>query len=35
MINLRRKWYVENYMRVCQAKAYLVRFDEHNNMIRI
>lgn len=29
------KFDVQHYMRVCQAKAYLVRFDEHNNMVRI
>jgi hypothetical protein len=26
---------MEHYMKVCHAKAYNVRFDEHNNMIRI
>jgi hypothetical protein len=26
---------MQHYMRVCQAKAYVVRFDEHNNMIRV
>ena len=26
---------MEHYLRVCQAKAYNVRFDENNNMIRI
>jgi hypothetical protein len=26
---------MEHYLRVCQAKAYNVRFDENNKMIRI
>jgi hypothetical protein len=26
---------MEHYMRVCEAKAYMVRFDDNNNMIRI
>jgi hypothetical protein len=26
---------MQHYMRVCQAKAYVVRFDENNNMIRV
>jgi hypothetical protein len=29
------KFNIELYMRICEAKAYNVRFDEHNNMIRI
>lgn len=29
------KFNMEHYMKVCHAKAYNVRFDEHNNMIRI
>ena len=29
------KFDVEHYMRVCQAKAYQVRFDEHNKMLRL
>ena len=29
------KFNMEHYMKVCHAKAYNVRFDENNNMIRI
>ena len=29
------KFNIELYMRVCEAKAYNVRFDEHNKMVRI
>ena len=26
---------IQHYMRVCEAKSYMVRFDDNNKMVRI